>query len=293
MKPVYVIKDLYRNQIGEDLFGKIASLWPPGVSINGKWFYYEFRSDYDVFFAICKTMEDAGWRQSDAVGSATDRVFVVKAGQEPEEHDLLAAELLWCTASTDVKSWGMTRGNDPVLEITIGTAKAAHRIDSAIINYDFYSRPVVPQRVRSLLEAGNLIGLDFKPVRLTQGLTERRRFLEWAPPYDPWWELSSNRFMPPVSPTMQLRITPGPRSGEKVAPGFTETWVQAVNINGSGLYIRYRRSDLERMEAFDIAVSIERFSVDTRYIVVSQKFFRYCREKALNFTFRPVKIEEQ
>lgn len=123
----------------------------------------------------------------------------------------------------------------------------------------------VSDKVRRVLEDGNLVGLQFGETTI-QGESESNSG-------EPVWELKSSITLPKIANTHQLV-----HRGKTEAEPFLGDYSRQVLINdppfGSG-EPHYRRSDLAAMGAFDIANMREKF-VNEQALIISQRFYQRC-----------------
>ena len=81
------------------------------------------------------------------------------------------------------------------------------------------------------------------------------------------------------------------REGNPLAPGDESADYRATEGSYNHAELHYRRADMERMERFDVARTIERFSVNPR-LVVSNRFYRVCADSDLKMNWVPVRIDD-
>ncbi|MEM6503829.1 MAG: hypothetical protein AAF711_00025 [Planctomycetota bacterium] len=156
---------------------------------------------------------------------------------------------------------------------------------------------LVPQRVKVVLEQAdlhNLLFLPTIPVRGTGLAEECQTPVTWEQVgCDPWWELSSDLTLPPVSPGMDLRD----RDGNRIPPGNSSNGC----IPREGLFnkaeLHYLRNDIKAIEPFDVALTFETFGMPGPYprpsVVVSQRFYQVCIDHGLSGTWVPVRLDDQ
>jgi len=146
---------------------------------------------------------------------------------------------------------------------------------------------IVPDRVKALMEAGGLQGLLMQPLRLLANtqVTIPSKELDWSVVGGPWWTVDSLVTLPPVSPYLQkVNTTTGAtfprdvRAGVLFEPGFDD------------VERHYLRSELKKLEPFDVACGWE--SQGAVEIIVSKRFYDFCKSHMLKCAFRPVRIDE-
>lgn len=151
----------------------------------------------------------------------------------------------------------------------------------------------VPQRVRSLLDRAGLESVVFRPtcpVRVVDAI-DPVADCTWSEFPEPWWELTSNLVLPPVSPSMKVSYA----SGSSTSRGSPDT---CGISDGSGFHglpeLRYLRTEIEALGYFDLAHVFERSSSSMfdRALVASRRFYKTCCENNLGVNWIPVHIED-
>lgn len=152
---------------------------------------------------------------------------------------------------------------------------------------------VAPQRTREILENANLEGLTFRPVVIDPkeggnigGKAFRHPAGDKPPRGGPWWEITSDIKLPPVAASMTL----SDQKGNPLPPGDENVIYTAREGSYNHAELHFRRSDMEQMEPFDIALTREHFHVRPR-IVVSSRFYRACAERSLRINWVPVHLD--
>ena len=146
---------------------------------------------------------------------------------------------------------------------------------------------IVPQRVRAVIEGGGFTGVEFKPLQLLKVKSSQHDTfteLPWPIATRKWWIVESSVMLPPCSDYLKVvgpnrEVHPrGSRIGRLVEVGFSD------------VERHYLRSELDAIGAFDVAQEWE--SGGAREIIVSSRFYRFCREQKLGVDFVPVRIDE-
>mgnify|MGYP005858920299 FL=1 len=157
---------------------------------------------------------------------------------------------------------------------------------------------LVQQRVRDLLLEGGFRHLVFQPTVLVSGRGVRPG--RYTPmPWEqfklsgPWWELSSDTVLPPLSPTVDLRDW---RSGQPLRPAdrLVRCSLREGFYNHGELH--YRRSELSKLEPFDAALTFENFGpshAPAYRTVVSKRFYDCCQRHGLRGRWAPVRIDAE
>ncbi len=147
---------------------------------------------------------------------------------------------------------------------------------------------IVSSKTRDELLAQGFLHLTFRPTKPAQysdvGPPE---VLSWEHHSPQWWELWSDLTLPPLSPTM--KHTDG--NGNVVARDW-KGWKWFSNPTEDDDRLHYLDSELKGVEPFDIAVTFEhQASPWQRYLVVSQKFYQFCKSKKWAADWEPVAID--
>jgi hypothetical protein len=153
---------------------------------------------------------------------------------------------------------------------------------------------VVPERVKSAIVRELFRGVVFRPTVLVGGhpsLSEMKP-IPWSRHGEPWWELTSDLVLPPMSPRMDLYDD----QGEPVRNADCSRGCYARE----GLYVhpeyRYREEDLGRIEHFDFTRTAEVFGrtghVDTWRYIASARFREFCVGHNWRCDWIPVRIDD-
>jgi hypothetical protein len=148
----------------------------------------------------------------------------------------------------------------------------------------------VHEQTRLALVEGGFSHLRFLPFPLAREVEIGGRYLAEIKPYPknrgPWWMMDSTVRMPIPSDTL-LETTRQP--GVYQAP--SEKCMPLIEKGWGDVELHYRRSDLAPLPPFEVARA--RSCNELARIIVNQRFRQFCRERGLQFTFRPVRIEER
>jgi hypothetical protein len=140
--------------------------------------------------------------------------------------------------------------------------------------------------VKQQLEPQNFTGLQFVPLAIAKKIPFSDDFEDapWKGP--PWWYVSSSVRMPSCVPpnyTARFGKRVLPREfpqGTPGEPGFTDC------------ERHYARSEIAPLGPFDVARNGENPNMDSTTVIVSNRFYRFCRERKFHIGFRPVRIHE-
>jgi hypothetical protein len=140
--------------------------------------------------------------------------------------------------------------------------------------------------VKQQLETQNFTGLQFLPLAIAKKVPFSDDFEDapWNGP--PWWYVSSSVRMPSCIPPnytahFSKRVLPREfPQGTPGEPGFTDC------------ERHYARSEIAALGPFDVARNGENPNMDSTTVIVSNRFYRFCRERKFHIGFRPVRIHE-
>jgi hypothetical protein len=151
---------------------------------------------------------------------------------------------------------------------------------------------IVPDRTKRVLQHADLRRVVFHPTALVAGRTpeEREKVIQWDKHAEPWWELTSDLILPPLSPSVSLFD----QDGNPIRDDFSNG-CYAVEGQYSSPILSYRRSDLQSIGGFDLAKTFEIFgakgSKDMRLFIASRKFYDFCKSNQIDAAFTPVRVE--
>jgi hypothetical protein len=189
------------------------------------------------------------------------------------------------------------RSEDGCLSCSIKRANTAHPI------LQTKDRIIVSASLRREIEEAGFDGIIFRDVYLLPpealepgepGRPDVSQAISWNELGEPWWEIDSDRYMPALSPELHF------------INGRGQTVSRDHCCDDNGLLVRegpympaelhYRRSDVEQMPAFGLVRTRERFGPSRmacgHTLLASHAFYRFCRERELPMTWRPVRIDE-
>ncbi len=149
-----------------------------------------------------------------------------------------------------------------------------------------------PDRTKRRLEAGSFLHLDFAPVKVMERSSSEGGLFRPVEGHQPWWQLRSDLVLPPMSPAIQ-RIDP--RTGNEL-PREHEVHVTFREPPFDDFQPRYLRSDWDRVPKFDVAGSRERLlggNVYHRMLIVSNRFYQFCKQEGWEADWVPVRIDPE
>lgn len=279
-----------QDEYTEQLILRLGRLYPEGLCRMGikLSFGISLPQDDPRCIAILDELRSAGLRP------CTDRTrqrikgveYTMYYIREYDESDYESASLLLVRPHVNLK---------PVSPKTKAEALGRDRVHVALEDidpsFDFmygeYCHIIVPRRVRLLLDQAELLDVNWLPV----GVWDTHKTSRGRLDADSFWELSGQRVLPPMSPSVELYDA---RTEQRVTPGHPDPVLQMEGLYGP-TEPRYRAADLQAFGPFDVARTFEKpFPTERhRRVIVSNRFYRFCREHGLKTGFVPVRIDEQ
>ena len=162
------------------------------------------------------------------------------------------------------------------LQLVASNAKPSLKLFSVFPNWI-----VVSNKVRQLLESGQLIGLQFGEVVLKGKSVHASA--------EPFWELQSSLVLPKMANVHQF-IHPGRTEPEP----FQGDYSKIIMLNDPPFNkgeVHYRQKDLAALGAFDIARTFENYVEPHPALVISQRLYQHCLQHKINLSVDPVRID--
>jgi hypothetical protein len=132
--------------------------------------------------------------------------------------------------------------------------------------------------------------VTFRPTILVRGKGRPEDpQVPWEKFGEPWWELSSDLTLPPLSPTVKVVAQDG-----RPFIGYEK---QNLEIReGHYMYpeLHYLRREIERCDPFDLGLSYEHLGKPPfqQMKVASQRLYRLFAEQKLKASWTPVRLDE-
>jgi hypothetical protein len=291
MKVIARILGLFRHDVGDDLFEKLVNAFPEGRGgSHGHAFDAALPLDDERTVRWMALLEHAGYSpwtdRSRPIHKSKE--FWLEFIRQYEDSDLASCDLL------EVSPRAVCPG-EYRQEETGHVKLDVHRLDNSV---DFalarYQRYVVPNRVKRRLEVRALSHVLFRPTLLadphdTEG--GAARVIPWPQWGPPWWEITSDYTLPPVSPSMDLRD----RHSRPVPHGDRNREYRRQEGLHAYPELHYTRQSLQGLEPFDLARTFECFGGELRWdertLVASPHFYRVFKELNVETDWVPVRID--
>lgn len=144
---------------------------------------------------------------------------------------------------------------------------------------------LVSDGLKRQMEDAGLRHLVFGEVRFLQ----RRR-----PPQECYWYLTSDLTLPPLAPVYQLVNKQGEPTSEYEEAYAVREGLSIPEALYRPIERHYRAGDLEKVEPFDVGLAggfVKQVDIDPKFIVVSNRFYRFCVAHDLEMDWIPVRVD--
>lgn len=204
--------------------------------------------------------------------------------------DLRKCELLKFTGRRYVPDLGWRTKPEGLIVLPVHRMRKIAATDADTL---YTYRPgwdVVSDRVKRIIEEAGMRHVVFRPTVLVRGKgMPDDPPASWSKVGDPWWEITSDYTLPPLSPTVQIVAQDG-------SP-FVSYKTQNLELR-EGLYripeLHYRRADIERCEPFDLALSYEHIGKPPyqQMKIASQRLYQLFTKYSIKAAWMPVRLDE-
>jgi len=301
----FAVIHLGPEEVSPSLIERLRSIYADRIFKQG--FFLKLPVDDPRAQEAIKLLDESGlhpWRSE--TGAPVKGVeYTFRMDRQYEPSDLAQCSLLELSPPDEAhNAEAIFRAHDGEMIVPQGSTPDGFDIMSSLPCWCF-----VPERVKTILEAGDFRHILFRPTVHVPHMVELDELgnpIELVPdmgsiaqvgrlPGEPvhHWELDSDFTLPPLAPTMTLTDSEWKpvRSGD-FARGFHRR---------EGFYshpeLHYRASDLEGLEPFDLARTYEPFGNRHGYaplartLVASRRFYEYCIRHGLRTGWVPVRID--
>lgn len=225
----------------------------------------------------------------DTTPSSSARGYSLRLSRQYSPSELDACELLEFTPDDYWPGCRLDEGARDLDEfngiVVLNRRKWKPRYQFAYTDWGY----VVSSPLRREIELAGLRGFQFEPTRL--GVYTRvytAKLVPWEEIGEPYWSITTNRFLPPMAPWMIMDTGP---KGEPWYPGY-----QGSAYPREGLYhpaeIHYRRSDLDLPPRSDFYFTFEHMGgPNVHRKIGTRRFYEFCRSRGLKVDWRPVRLD--
>ncbi len=280
-----------KENVGAACMAHLARLSPHSYNSSESFhtFFLETAADAPVVQQVLKVLKAEGLKlpvtPAEAGGPSHVNICYLR---EFEDVDYDRAEYLQvCYAGNNVlsESVALKRVVGKLEKRSARDLAASYRVDTMKLDkaggYAMRDQLVVLDHIKALLLKEDFKQLTF---RQCEPLSDPHGYFDEG--LDPVWEVQSGLVLPPLAAGCQLY--------EMEAYDGSGDIVRAVNddLVEPGL-LKYRAADLRRLKPFDVARTRERlgWGLCDHPLVVSQRFYQFCKRKKLDCGWLPVRID--
>lgn len=280
-----------------ETFSALRGLAPPGRGLRGS-LSCGFNEQDPKLHTFMTILRDAGlnprlepWRK------LADKEYVYNIRREYTHSDYMQCDYLHIVSCGQSPWVGWLSENKHTLILKHGgrpwSARDASFADTGL--------PLCSSRLRANIEQQGLRGVQFRPCELRRNPSDPDggRVISWSEVNDePWWQITSEVTLPPLSPVMTLLDVQGkPQRVRGVWP-----WEGAYEL----AELHYRAADLAALvpitpgdcgvkmtTPFDAALTFEhiRGLYEHQQLIVSRAFYELSKELCLPWEFVPVRVD--
>lgn len=289
MRTVVTIYAPNRDKLGDHAFDDLVAIYPAGRDAPHA-FSCTLPAEDQRTRLILERLAKAGYQPWTDKSRSMDfaREFIVDWDREYSAADLAECDFLELWSRHQMH--GISRDGDGRIKLLEGNLDSDADFAQALSAWY-----VIPDRARCILEAGGLRHVKFRPTVLLQGrwADAKAEPVDWSKYGEPWWEITSDYVLPPLSPHMTFTN----RYGKPVRHG---EFSDGFHVR-EGLYqrpeLRYGRSNLNSCAPFDLARTLEPqtngpgFDRNDCPLIVSRRFYQFCCERGLQAEWVPVRLD--
>jgi hypothetical protein len=298
VKELFSIGYLSISDIGSALAEQLRSIYPDIKNSPSGFATHLHPKNDPKFRAVVELLDRAGLQARYGPGSLeAKKEYRVNAIREYDKADLEACELLYLDLlhpKRGVSSVSRSPQGYAVMDVR-GIPE-----DPTLSIHETPDAYVVSDGAKRLLESAGLKHLAFKPTVVTARGSDVGPFISWeAAGHEPWWEITSERWMPCLSTATELWRMSDERPMTELERHLRDygRGVLPVERPFRTPELRYARKDIGEWSTFcDIARTYEPFGrrpdLDRRLLVVSQRFYQFCRVQGIEAEWVPVRVDE-
>lgn len=205
-------------------------------------------------------------------------------------NDLAKCEFLTLNGKRGVLGLGWRTDREGIIVLPVNRIRKVIAANADTLWTDRPGWMVVSERVRRAVEDTDMRHVIFRPTVLVHGKGKPDDLrVAWSEIGDPWWEITSDYTLPPLSPTVQI-------VAQDEGP-FVSYESQLLELR-EGLYqvpeLHYRRTDIEQCEPFDLAVSHEHIGKPPhqQMKIASQRLYQLFTKHGMKASWIPVRIDD-
>jgi len=269
-----------KSRLGASLFDRVASVC--SSKIQGDALSGSFERDSQPLQSIHRMLQASGWRLGERGDSAEQYVYeqVIERVYSDAELEQVEWFCIWPRVPDDVCASARSSGGHQRLDVDDLTQDRDFGVAKFCV--------VVPDRVKSVLLASDLIGIEFVDTECWKGLHgPSTQQIGWSQ-REKWWEMTSRSFLPPLSSENHIVTRPN------WAMVGGDPIVELVEGDYYPPQLSIRRSVLAFLPSVDMLRTSELFGAyrdeKCRYAIVSQRFRQVCLKSRFNVSLIPVAL---
>ncbi len=283
---------LGKEDVGDKVFQCLCKLAPKRIPSSCN-FDARLRDDSPECAAVLHILEQAGLRPRGKFEKPGPGQYSCYPNYDYEPEDFERADLFTMTPIAYLQH---IYGRTPEGAMRIHRRSTTGRGDLlAGANYG----SLVSGSLKEELESQGFVGLAFRPTVVVQGdLVANMVEIPWSKARrSPLWELSSTVVLPRLSPRCKL-------VNDRGEPIKDNDWSKGVFLPEDEFpsgQLHYRRCDIERLPAFDVAYSYEPFGYTRQphlfphrhRLVMSRRVYDFFCSKPYRIGWRPVYYDDE
>jgi hypothetical protein len=298
--------DIDPADVGSELIRRLAEIHLEGLRSTG-WWGIQLPLDDPRVSRCIRMLADVGftpWTQTFRP-FVKGREYSITIERQYNESDLAPCRLLDLSTFDSADSYPARRNGHLRIYLpekgdqTRFNAKADIQGTGESHHYTL----IVSDRVRRLIEALNLREVGFKatfvipPPKSEVDKRDEEAMLPWDGFGEPWWELTSSVILPPMSSRAFLVSAKGERVVDHFSDGcYLKDGIDNLDAITWPAEPKYLAKDVDAIGEFDVAHTFEWFGPKAPYlgrlVIVSSRFFQFCREHKLKTYFVPVRVHD-
>lgn len=260
------------------VFQEMLLRWPECKRPGKIGFYADFEKDSPTLHSILKFLDlqgkHANWQKYPSVPQNDGKRFQLRGRREFDELDVDSASYLVCYPKATIAALG---SHLPDGTLTVPRREIRKQLIGAIMSGGA-SMPVCTESLRREIDVEDFQFITYRPVKI------EGKFLQC----DSLWELWSELALPPILNRLVDDIGIDydvEKNGGCAVDDLYTPWL-----------FRYSRDAVESRGHFDLAITKEYFHfgpphIRDPYLVVSQRFRKWCDGKKLKIDWWPVVLE--
>lgn len=296
MKLLVNIGSINGEIAGPELFEALCAVNPearqyPEQPIKWQWFNSSLDQGDSRNNQLLLLLEKAGWQAHPKRGEKGPHEFALTYIRQYEPPDFDDLRLIQITPKVNNEGLSRTINGWVRFDVGVNLQPFNHTADFADA---FAYWIVVPDRVKRLIATERWSGLSIKPtvVRDEDQNYPEGVVIPWEQfgNGEPWWEISSDATMPPLSSSMPMFDRfhkPLKDRGDFSKGVFIEHGLHRP------IELHYCRAHINMMEPIDFALTFEGFGGggDMPALIVSKRFYDFCERHNLTVDWVPVRID--